>query len=170
MKYFLTVLAVVIILVVTIVLLARSNETKSTPPLNLNSYSNSTSDVSVTVTGALVAEENRQAFKITINQNSRTIDALSGYEQTVSNTQSFPNTPAAYEVFLQGLQTAGFLSSKTTNQPNYFSVCPLGDTFQYELENNGKTLSNLWTTSCFVAGGNFTGSGLTNIPQYYSVY
>jgi hypothetical protein len=160
MRYFVTILAVIFIVVVIIVLIAKGggNGRPITYP-NLTNYSNSGSSVSQIVTGILTGEEQRQSFEITITQSSRSINIFSGYELTVANTESFSNTPAAYNVFLQGLQNAGFSKSRTTNQTNIFAVCPLGDTFQYILNSPNKTVSNLWSTSCKLSDGNFNGQG-----------
>jgi len=146
MRFFLTIFFVVAVVILTIFLITRGVHKVVNPPPNVNNYNNSTSSVSQTTIGAVVGEEKRAGVQIIISQSTRTINALSGYEETVTNTSTTANTPAAYQVFLQSIQQAGFTSNRVINPTNKFAVCPLGSTFQYELTDGSKTVSNLWST------------------------
>lgn len=159
MRFFLTIFFVVAVVILTIFLITRGVHKIVNPPPNLNNYNNSVSSVSQTTIGAVVGEENRAGIQIVISQSTRTINILSGYEETVTNTNTTANTPAAYQVFLQAIQQAGFTSNRVINPTNMFAVCPLGSTYQYALTDSGKTVSNLWSTSCGSLQGNFIGNG-----------
>lgn len=176
MRFFLSVLAVIIFVVVVIVLIASSSPPKSTlKAINLTNYNNAGSSVTQTTTGNLVGDDKREAIRITVSQSSRTIYLLSGYQQTVANSESFSNNPTAYGIFLGALQNANYTASRHTNEQNMFGVCPLGDTYQYELDSSTATISNLWSTSCDLSDGTFYGFGSLirelfslQIPNYNS--
>lgn len=163
MRYFLSILAVVVLVVITIIIIANSaghRKSNLTPQVSLSNYSYAGTYVSQTTNGILTNEDQRTAIKITVSQASRQLDILSGYEQNVTSSETFPNTPAAYNVFLQGIQQAGFTKSRKTTETNMFAVCPLGNTYQYVLNSPTATVSNLWSTSCFLTDGTFNGSGV----------
>jgi hypothetical protein len=167
MRFILSIIGVVIFIVVVIVLIA-THTTRTAPPkpLNLDGYNYVGTSVSQTTTGELVGEESRQAIEITISQSQRAIYLLSGYEQNVTNSESFPNTPAAYSAFLGALQNQDFTRSRKTSEVNMWGVCPFGDTYQYELSNFATTVFNRWSTSCSLNDGNFDGFG-PNIRQLF---
>jgi hypothetical protein len=176
MRFFLSILAVIILVVVVIVLIASNNPSKSiVKAINVNSYNNSGSSVTVTTTGELVGEDQRQAIRVTIDQSERSIYLLTGYEQSIAGSETFPNTPAAYSAFLGALENQNFALERKTDEQNMFGVCPLGDTYQYELDSSTRTVTNLWSTSCSASDGTFDGYGQTirtlfslQIPNYVS--
>jgi ABC-type antimicrobial peptide transport system permease subunit len=160
MRFFLSILGVIIFVVLVIVIIASGNSGGNiVKPVNLVNYNTPNSAVTQITTGPLVADEQRQALKITISQSQRTIEVLSGYNQIVTKTEILQNNPASYSVFLGALANASYTTSRKTNQINMFGVCPLGNTYQYQSYNGTKTLSNLWSTSCALSDGNFAGNG-----------
>jgi len=169
MRFFLSLLGIVIFIVVVIVIIASHGSGKPAPkPINLDNFNTANSSVTQITTGELVGEESRQAVKVTVTQSARTIYLLSGYENNVSSSETFANTPAAYSAFLGALQNNGFAVSRPTTEANMFGVCPLGDTYQYELDNYTSTVSSLWSTSCSITDGTFNGYGST-IRQLFSL-
>ena len=160
MRFFLSILGVIIFIVVVIVLIATHSSGKpAIKPVNLNNYNFSGTSVSQTTTGRLVGNNEREAIRITITNTERDIYLLNTYDQTIANSETFPNTPTAYNVFLGALQNAGFTLSRTTTQTNIFGVCPLGNTYQYELDGSANTVFNNWSTSCTARDGSFAGNG-----------
>jgi hypothetical protein len=160
MRFFLSILGVIIFVVVVIVIIASSSSGKSSiKPINATNYSSFGTSVSQTSTGQLVGNNQRQAIRITVTSSERDIYFLNGYDQTISNSETFTNTSTAYSVFLGALQNAGFTTSKKTAQTNIFGVCPLGNTYQYELDSTTSTVFNNWSTSCYASDGNFGGNG-----------
>lgn len=174
MRFFLSLLAVVVFIVVVIVIVATHNSHPAAPkPINLDNYNYAGTSVSQITTGELTGEENRQAIEITVSDNQKSIYILDGYEQNIASSQTFGNTSAAYGVFLGALQDQGFAISRKTTEVNMFGICPLGNTYQYELNSNGNTVFNLWSTSCALTDGTFDGLGSTirqlfdlQIPDY----
>lgn len=175
MRYLLGVIGVIVAIVVVIVILISSNTNTGPKPVDVSTYNYAGTSVSQTTTGALVGEDQRRAIKIIISQDSRTIEILSGYEDSVVNSESFSNTPAAYSAFLGGLQNANFSSSRKTKETNILGVCPLGNIYFYELDNGVNTIFNNWSTSCSASDGTFFGYGSLirqmfqlQIPNYNS--
>lgn len=160
MRFFLSILGVIIFIVVVIVIIASSGTNKGVfKTVNPTSYNNASSSVTQINTGELVSDSQRAAIKITITQSKASIYILGGYNQTVLNSESFANNSTAYGVFLGALANANFTNSRLTNEVNMFGVCPLGNTFQYQLNNGTKLVSNLWSTSCSDSDGTFYGNG-----------
>jgi hypothetical protein len=176
MRFFLSIFGVVIFIVVVIVIIASHGTAKPVgKPIDVASYNYPGSSVTQITTGQLVADSNRQAIQITVTQDQVSIYILNGYNNTISNSESFPNNSTSYGVFLGALQNAMFANARRTTETNMFGVCPLGNTYQYQLNSDTKTVSNLWSTSCSLNDGTFAGSGqlirqLFNlqIPNYTS--
>jgi hypothetical protein len=176
MRFFLSILGVIIFVVVAIVLIANGGaKNVTTKPIDLTSYNYVGTSVVQTTTGTLVGDGQRQAIRITISQNQREIDILSGYYQNVTSSETFENNQPAYGAFLGALENAMFTGSRRTNEVNMFGVCPLGNTFQYELNSPTKTVFNNWSTSCNYTDGTFAGNGplirqlfSLQIPNYQS--
>ncbi len=59
--------------------------------------------VRMTNQGRLVGDTERRAIAIVVTANERRLEVLSGFDETVVRTESFPNTSAAYETFLIAL-------------------------------------------------------------------
>ncbi|HUD07109.1 MAG TPA: hypothetical protein VMR34_04430 [Candidatus Saccharimonadales bacterium] len=176
MRYILSVIGVIVFVVVIIVLIATSSSKKPNGhSIDITNYNYSSSSVSQTTDGPLVGEDQRQAIKIQISQAERVIYILNGYEQNISGTEAYANTPAAYQAFLGALDTYGFTKSRTTTETNIEGTCPLGNTYIYELNNGSGDISDLWSTSCSLKDGTFFGDGpllrqlfQLQIPNYES--
>ncbi len=177
-RYFLGFLAVVIILITLFVLILRGGKNKTTlvpvnPRVNLTKLIKSNSEISVTIQGPLVAEEQRQGIRLTITPNSRKVEILKGYENDVDKSETLSNTSAAYDALMRTLENAGFTKDKSnTSGLEEVGLCPDGRHYAYEVKNDGKSLSRLWSNSCNVAG-TFAGNGAViraqiekQIPDY----
>lgn len=179
MKYFAGVLGVLVLLfVVFLLILGRGNDSSAPQgtavvrPAQLADYASQNSVVSVTTVGRLVGDEQHREVRISVSQNERRLEVLSGYNQQVIQSQTYANTRAAYETFLSAIGARGFLSSKKSDlDPR--SVCPTGNRYVYDLSVNGEHTSNLWITSCSKKTGTFNGNSATirqifqqQIPDY----
>jgi hypothetical protein len=110
MRYILSIIGVIVFIVAVIVIISLgSAKPKPVAGINLDNYNTSNSSLSQVSTGSLVGEGQRQAVEIIITQNERTLEYLTGYEQTVTQSETYPNTPAAYSAFLQSMVVAGFV-------------------------------------------------------------
>lgn len=160
MRYILSIIGVIVFVVIAIVLIAASGS--HTPPvkaINVTNYNYPGTSVSMTTNGVLNGEDIHQAIRITVSDNARTIDILSGYEQNVTSSQTFPNTQQAYDDFLQAIQVAGFTDSRITTEKYMFGACPTGFTYTYNLSDIKGNVSNLWGTDCSNGDGTMAGDG-----------
>lgn len=121
-------------------------------------YSDKNSNVSQTIIGKMVGEEERRAVRIIVTPNERRLEVLSGYDETVISSQSYPNTQSAYSNFLSALGGLGFLTKKDSKISDPRAACPAGNRYVYDLSENGSHVSNLWSTSCGNQG-TFAGRG-----------
>lgn len=179
MKYVLAVLGVIVVAILAIVLITRgprgSKNTGNTPKKVVISQQNTDSTSAIfTTQGKVVGEEQFRSIRITISQDERRLEILTGYDGTVSTSQVYPNTPSAYATFLSSIEKAGFGLSRKSAITDPTGVCPLGRRFIYELKDYDEKLINLWTTSCGKSG-NFAGRTNTvgalfraQIPDYQS--
>ncbi len=178
MRFFLSILGVVIFIVVMIVIIASHGPAPSKTlrkPIDPTTYNYPGSSITQITTGNLVANSNRQAVKITVSQDQVSIYLLNTYNQTISKTQSFSNNSTAYGIFLEAMQNNLFTTSRPSLYKYTFATCPLGQTYQYQLSSNAKMVSDLWSTSCSNAQGTFAGYGSAirtlfnlQVPNYTS--
>jgi hypothetical protein len=177
-KYFIGVGVVILLLLFVVVFVFNRGDETPKPTQNteqaaeLTSYADKNSEVSLTVIGQLVGNDQHRSVRITISANERRMEVLSGYDQQVLSSQSYENNQAAYEAFLSALGGQGFTRSKKTNITDSRSVCPTGQHYEFRLSENGEEKSNLWSVSCD-RSGNFNGRAGTirqlfqrQIPDY----
>jgi hypothetical protein len=176
MRYVLGVLAFILVIFLAVALIFGRGGDK-TPVTNttvtkLVEYADRNSSVSLTTTGKLVGEESRQAVRVIVTPNERRLEILTGYEETVTSVQTYPNTQEAYSNFLSALATAGFEKSRKSTITDPRGQCPTGNRYVYDLSQDGNHISNLWSTSCN-KNGTFAGTGTTirqlfqlQIPDY----
>jgi len=165
MRYVLGVIGVVVLAFFAIILVTNSSSSnggnkaaKVPTTLNLLDHDNATSAVSYTVQGPLKGEDQYQSLRITVTQNRRTIDLLSGYEGNVIKTESLPNTPAAYTNFLHALINANFVLYHKNVSSDERGVCALGNRYIYDTTEGSNDLRRLWSTSCSTSQGSFAGT------------
>lgn len=174
MKYILGVLAVVAIAIIAIILLVRSPSSTNNGQkpgakkiVKITDFANSNvSQVEWKIQGRLVGEDQRRAVRVTISQDRRLIEILDGYDETVERAQTYPNTNSAYDAFLHALELAGFGRDRKVAITDERGVCPLGNTFIYDLYDGNDHPVHLWSVSCSTAFGNFAGNA-TLIRQLF---
>ena len=140
--------------------------------MKLVDYASHNSDVSMTTIGRLVGDESHREIRITVTPTERRLEILGGYDETVLNSTSYPNTQSAYENFLSALARQGFTSKKDSTISDPRGVCPTGNRYIYDLSDGGSHVSNIWSSSCD-KNGTFAGHGPTirelfrqQIPDY----
>jgi len=151
-------------------------KTSSAKVKTLPDYYNTDATTSMTIDGHVNGDESHTAIKVTIGQSQREVDIIQGYSGHVVSRQSFNNTQDAYAVFLRAINYSGFLLSLKTKTPapaDERGLCPQGNRYIFEFDQNGKVLSRLWASDCGTAVGTLGGSssllqGLfeAQIPQY----
>jgi hypothetical protein len=178
MKFILGLFLVAAALIAGIVLMVRRTPIEDTPKpvsqrVKVNEYGATSATAIYTVEGELNAEEDHRAIRISVNRNRRTLEVLTGYSQTVVQSQTFSNTQPAYEEFVHALENAGFSRSQEAKYSSENGVCPLGRRYMYELNEDDKEVVRSWSTSCGRTDGSFAGNaGLirqlfeNQIPEY----
>jgi hypothetical protein len=181
MKYVLSTLAIMILAVFAVVLLGRNTNNSQTvqtgeQKVNMTEFINDESRVEFVQYGRVVSNEERRTLRIVVEENSRMIEILKGYQGEIERRETFTNNREAYDVFMNALNDAGFTREKADAPQENSGLCPTGRRFNYELKKNEDTISKLWNTSCSPSRGSFGGnSTLTRqlfqkqIPDYNTV-
>lgn len=145
----------------------KTRTVTANPEISLLSYIDSDAKVRLTVEGPVTANENHNSIVITVSRGNRVLEGLRTYDATSEIYQDYSNNQTAFDDFMRALQTAGFakpLKSADTSQTEQ-GVCPTGQRYIYELiDDDGKTISRLWSSSC--GQGTLGGSGSTIRPLF----
>lgn len=183
MKYVLSVFAVIILLLLIIVLIFRGSPDQATdttetekPKITLADYESKPAVLSLTTRGAVTADEDRRAIRVSVSRQERVIEILEGYSETVVKRQVFPNSEASYKVFLSALTSAGFGIEQETEIRDERGVCPFGRRFIYKLQDGSEQVLRTWSVTCGRSGGSFGGNSSVvrrlferQIPEYRTV-
>lgn len=165
MRYFIGYIVTIGLLIVLILFLVTSGgggkHNAPTQPKLLNSYASTDAQVRLTIDGPINANQSHQQVQITASAFEVTFEQLQGYDGTVVNHQSYPNTQNAYYAFLSALMQANFTKGDSTPAiANDTGLCPLGDRYNFSIMQNGQTIQNYWATTC---GGLTTYKGNLNL-------
>ncbi len=163
MKYVLSTIGIMVLAIFAVVLLSRNNTSNNNVQTGqkkaiVTDYVNNESSVTFYQFGRVVGNEKRRTLKITVTENSRTIELFRGYQGEIERSETLDNNKDAYNAFLHALDDSGFTREQPTTTKDEMGVCPLGSRFNYELKKNNDTISNLWSTSCLGTRGNFGGN------------
>lgn len=130
----------------------------------------------ITTSGEIVNNEDYNSVRISISRNKRTLEVLSGYQNTVTKTVKFDNNQAAFESFLLAIELEGFTDSKEGAGNDERGYCPSGSRTVYEAIGNVAVEQRLWSGSCSKKLGTFDGdtTGVKRlfqdqIPNYSSL-
>jgi hypothetical protein len=163
MKYVLGVLGFIILAVIAVVLLATTTGNRSdgvqegTKIVNLADYI-SGGEVSYTVAGKIVGEEEFKSVRITVSPSERKIQVLSGYSDKVEKEQVYANTGDAFDAFMRSLSNAGYTRERSVKNKDMRGTCPLGRRYTYKLQQGSDKVVDLWSTSCSAKEGTFGGN------------
>ena len=132
-------------------------------PKSLPEHSDTIAETSMTIRGEINGEDIHREIRITVGQLQRRLDIIAGYSDAVIQTQTYSNSLPAYREFLYAIAGAGFLAKKETSpaQANPSGKCPLGNLYEFELNDGGEVLSYLWTSTCSNAKGTLAVSSST---------
>ena len=162
MRYFFGFIGFLLLIIVgSILIVSHHHSTPKKPaPIvrTLPDYADSNSSVSMTIDGVVNGDDVHRAIRITVGNETRTIDIIQGYGDTVIKSSTQPNTKDAYSVFLKALNNANFTIKlkKPTGPVNPAGQCPDGTREIFTLNDNASTISSLWSSSCGTGtfGGN----------------
>ena len=114
MRFFMMFLAAIGLLVLVLVIIIKSlTGAPSKPPLNLNSYANTSATAQLTIDGPINADQNHQQVQVMVSNTGNQFQILSGYQGTVVTNKTFESNSAAYAEFLHALNIAGFTHGNT---------------------------------------------------------
>lgn len=144
----------------------------------LPEYAATSATVSFTTDGIINGDELHRSIRITVSNNTRTLDVLQGYNPQVIQTNTFVNNQEAYDIFLRAISNEGFLlktkSSKAVTDER--GLCPLGFRYILDLNQDGDDLSRLWASTCGSKVGDAAGAISTlqelfedQIPNYQNL-
>lgn len=125
--------------------------------IDMVSYANTDAVASMYVDGPINANEEHQAYRITVSREQTRIERISGYENNVVREATFPSNTNAYADFLKSLERAEFdkdVKPNVTKDERGF--CPLRSRYIFAFNNSNEEIIRSWTTGC--GGGNMTGS------------
>ena len=152
-RYLIGFAVVVLLMLIGIILIFSGGEPK--PPIEeqikpLPEYADSFAEVSYTQRGIINGEDIHREIRITVGQFQRRVDTIAGYSGNVIQTQTFSNSVPAYREFLAAIAGAGFLAERKVSpaQADTLVKCPLGQLYEFELNDGGEVLSYLWDSSC----------------------
>jgi hypothetical protein len=149
LRYIVWFLTVMGLLVLLIVLLNGGSAKKTTVPKPLYTYASTNAEASLTIDGPVNADQDHQAVKVIVGQYNVTYELISGYNGQVVKVQTYPNTEAAYNVFLRALATAGFTEGSNDQAlSDERGYCPLGDRYILQLANGDDQIERYWTSTC----------------------
>ena len=152
-RYLIGFAAVILLMIIGIILIFGGG---GKPPIEeqlkpLPEYSDTFAETSMTIRGEINGEDIHREVRITVGQFQRRLDIIAGYSGNVIQTQTFSNSEPAYDEFLWAIDRAGFLLERkglSPAQANEKGQCPLGNTFEFELNDSGDVLLYLWASSC----------------------
>ncbi len=159
---FLLVAAGLIWLVVVLFQNVFSGNTSTANPntkLSLASYASTDVVATVYIDGPVVANQDHNAVRITVDRNQSAIEVIKGYDDQVVAQQVFPNSQASYLEFLSALNRANFTKGKSDPAlQNDKGACPFGNRYIYTLSDGSKEILHYWTTNCSGGGGTYSGN------------
>lgn len=162
MRYVLGIFAIFVVIILVVVMLFRRSPAPDTQQgnrtIDVSTYADKSAVAVYTIEGALNAEENHRAIRISVDSSQRKVEILSGYNRTVTGSQTFTNNQAAYGEFLHGLKNAGFGLKQEAEYKEEKGVCPLGNRNIYQLQQYGQDLTRTWSSSCAKTDGSFGGN------------
>jgi hypothetical protein len=152
MKFIMGALGVIFLVILVVVLITRGGKGPDQRPLVLSEQAREGVSAVFTEQGQLVGQDQRRAIRITVNQNERRLEILTGYEEAVLSAQTYANTQSAFEAFLVALDQAGFDNKRVSAIEDERGACPLGHSFIYQLNEFSQPLINTWSTTCGKTG------------------
>lgn len=165
---------VIIIAIAGLVTLVRFIFTGSgsTGPVNLTQeHLLDTTDgraVSMTVRGAIVADEDFRSYQIVISPSQRKFTSFTGYLDVITNQQTLSNNTAAYSQFVNALNKANFAAGTpfAGDKNNVLGICATGKVYEFRTLNSGEEEEMLWTSTCSGSPGSLRAS-VTQLSQLF---
>lgn len=172
MRYLYLIIGVFVFIVLLVFIIFGIHQpvaTNKSKPVIMSDFADTDTSVVYTAEGITNGDESHHSIIITVNQDSRTVEVISGYQDAVIESQSFANNSSAFKEFLAGLQIEGFITKR--NHPSVTDIegqCPLGVKYRFDSTDITGAPSDLWITSCSSKIGTFGGS-LSGVQQMFQL-
>lgn len=153
MRYFIGLFITLGLLFLLIFLLFHGGGSKSRQPqltaAGLSGYATSDAVAQLTIDGPVNADQLHQIVRITVGRDNVTYEQISGYQNTVVNSQIYASNEQAYVNFLLALAHAGFTQGNPDPRlKDERGICPLADRYVFQFNQDGNDLERYWATSC----------------------
>lgn len=168
MKYYLAFIAIIIVLFIGAKVIFSpskkspdSTGTSTALAKGLVDLASTNAEVSVTIEGPVLGNEQHRAIRISVNSDERTLDVIQGYDGLSIQHNTFDNTTEAYRVFLRAIEGDGFTRNQKATVADDRGICPTGTKYIYEIKNSGdsRTDQRYWSVSCGLTIGSAAGVG-----------
>jgi hypothetical protein len=156
------IVAAFLIIIGSVVIINSANDntapTVSARVTRLADYAeNDAANVSLTLQGPLVGDDQFKAIRITINKSKRTAELLSGYAGRVENRVEFANSSESFASFTRALDNLSFGRERDVKQPDERGLCPQSYTYIYRVTDGSKEVMRTWSNACSPNEGPFGG-------------
>jgi hypothetical protein len=161
-RYFLALFVALGLIVLLIIIFAGGggkNLHKAMPVAPLVAMASSDSEVKMTISGPVVAEQDHRSIEIKITKDRVVYNSIQGYNNNVVFSQNFINNLNSYTAFLSSLNQAGYTNVNTDPKlENDLGYCSIGNRYIFQTTQAGKNISRSWVTNCTGTPRTFLGS------------
>lgn len=123
--------------------------------------------VQMTVRGPIVADEEFNSFRITVQPDARTMTTYQGYLDKQVDRIDLGNNVKAYEEFVNALDKANLTEGEAfkDDADNTKGICATGRIYEYEIIKGDDVIKRLWASTCKGSPGSLKASvdQLTNL-------
>jgi hypothetical protein len=164
MRYFVGLIAIILVFVIGLALIfgGHKKSTKTPKPivLTLPDYASTNAQVSFSTDGTINGDDQHREIWIIVSRDQRMVQTIQGYSGHVIDTHTQTNNQAAYSIFLKAINNAGFMNhlKGASLTADYTAICPLQNRYILTVSEGSRTISQLWTSDCGTASGNFGGN------------
>lgn len=131
----------------------------STNQTSLTDYANSSVTMGLTIEGPISANQTHREIRMTVGQDSSTMDLIQGYQGQVIDSKTYNNNSTSYADFLAALQRYGFnLGVSDKSIADERGYCSGGNRYVMQITDGSHDIQRYWTSSC---GGTATFKGKT---------
>ena len=154
-------LVLVVSLFVFLMFVLLGGDDDDPPPIDdalvLSEQVDAGSEVSFTIYGPIVSNEEFRAIRITVSSNERRFQLLEGYNLAKGDEVRLSNTSAAYESFLHALENAYFTAIREDAPEREDGRCPTARRYVYRLSIGDEEVLRTWASPCRGERGSFGG-------------
>ncbi|MDQ5886230.1 MAG: hypothetical protein QG628_627 [Patescibacteria group bacterium] len=126
----------------------KTDKPAANTPAVLTDYISPNSKMVLTTGGKVNGDDIYREIRITVDSNTRELQVIQGYQNTVIQTNTFANNLNAYDTFVHALQRTGYGKVRKTSDTDERGVCATGQRYTFEVFNDGKNVSRTWAGTC----------------------